>query len=152
MKTLVRFGFLLGCLSPLAALPGISPAAFAAEAQAQAPIQPHSPEPAKPAPTQKLAPVSHQAFVLFEFDVNKQEGFKAFAQQVRESAKTFKGEFLMREKVDSLFGGAPSSLSVISFPSVDDAKTWLGSPAFGKLRTQRDVYADVRTYLVEKVD
>ncbi len=164
MRRLVRFGLLLACVGPLAALPVVSPgfssvfssASVAAEMQAQspvqAPVQPHSPEPAKPASSQKLAPASHQAFVLFEFDVNKQEGFKAFAKQVRDSAKTFKGEFLMREKVDSLFGGVPSSLSVISFPSVEDAKTWLGSPAFDKLKAQRDTYADVRTYLVEKID
>ena len=147
MRPLVRFdplglALMLACMGPLAPM-----AAFAVET-----IQPHSPEPATPVAAQKLAPASHLAFVLFEFDVKKQEGFKELAAQVRESAKTFKGEFIMREKVDSLFGGAASNLSVISFPSVEDAKTWLASPSFDKIKTARDKIAEVRTYLVEKLE
>ena len=58
----------------------------------------------------------------------------------------------MREKVDSLFGGTPSNLSVISFPTVEDAKAWLSSPEFVALKPERDKVADVRTFLVEKMD
>lgn len=146
MRTLVRFGPLRLALA-LACAGSLGAAAASAET-----VKPHSPEPAKPVPAQKLAPASHVAFVLFEFDVKTQEGFKELAAQVRDSAKTFKGEFIMRERVDSLFGGAPSNLSVISFPSVEDARTWLASPSFDKLKAERDRVAAVRTYLVEKLD
>lgn len=105
-----------------------------------------------PAPTQKLAKASHQAFVLLEFDVKDPPAFKDFASNVRATLKDFKGDFVMREKVDSLFGGKASNLSVISFPTVDDARKWLDSPEIAKLNEQRDKIASVRTYLVEKMD
>ena len=104
------------------------------------------------AQAQKLAPPTHQAFVLYEFEVHDPTGFKVLAAKVRDSLKAFKGEFVMREKVSSIFGGTPSNLSVISFPSVDDARTWLASPGLAALRGERDKVADVRTYLVEKLD
>jgi uncharacterized protein (DUF1330 family) len=101
---------------------------------------------------QKLSSPTHQAFVLYEFEVHDPAGFKALAAKVRDSLKAFKGEFVMREKVSSIFGGTPSNLSVISFPSVEDARTWLASPELAALKAERDKVADVRTYLVEKLE
>lgn len=101
---------------------------------------------------QKMPAPGHVAFVLYEFDVKDPEAFKSYAPKVRASLKDYKGEFVMREKVASLFGGTPSNLSVISFPSVDDARKWLGSPELAKLNEARGKIADVRTYLVEKMD
>ena len=104
------------------------------------------------ASAQKLPAPSHLAFVLLEFDVKDQAAFKDFAPKVRATLKDYKGEFVMREKVDSLFGGKASNLSVISFPTVEDAKKWLDSPEITKMKPERDKIADVRTYLVEKLD
>ena len=105
-----------------------------------------------PAAAQKLPAPSHLAFVLLEFEVKDAAGFKELAPRVRATLKDYKGEFVMREKVDSLFGGKASNLSVISFPTVDDARKWLDSAELGKLKPERDKIADVRTYLVEKLD
>ena len=105
-----------------------------------------------PASAQKMPSPSHSAFVLFEFDVKDPVAFKDFAPKVRATLKDYKGEFVMREKVDSLFGGKASNLSVISFPSVEDARKWLGSAELGALKEQRDKIAAVNTYLVEKVE
>ena len=105
-----------------------------------------------PAAAQKLAPPSHLAFVLYEFDVRDPDAFKLYAPKVRATLREYKGEFVMREKVASLFGGSPSNLSVISFPSVEDARKWLASDELAKLREERDKIASVRTYLVEKLD
>ncbi len=126
MKTAVRFALAL-CL--------IAAAAFAGPVNAQ-----------------KMPTPSHSAFVLLEFDVKDAAGFKDLAPKVRATLKDYKGEFVMREKVDSLFGGKASNLSVISFPTVEDARKWLGSPELGKLKPERDKIAEVRTYLVEKLD
>ncbi len=126
MKTAVRFALAL-CLVAAATLAG-------------------------PAVAQKLPTPSHLAFVLLEFDVKDPAGFKELAPKVRATLKDYKGEFVMREKVDSLFGGKASNLSVISFPTVEDARKWLDSPEIGKLKPERDKIADVRTYLVEKLD
>ena len=107
---------------------------------------------ASPALAQKLAPASDAAFVLYEYQVHDQAKFPALTAKVRDSLKDFKGEFVKREKVPSIFGGAPSTLSVISFPSAQDARNWLASPAVAALKAARDKVADVDTYLVEKLD
>ena len=101
---------------------------------------------------QKLSPPSSLAFVLYEFEVHDPAAFKDYAPKVRATLKDYKGEFVMREKVASLFGGEPSNLSVISFPTVADARKWLASDELIKLRTERDKIASVRTYLVEKLE
>ena len=108
--------------------------------------------PAATAWAQKMPAPSHLAFVLLEFDVKDAAAFKDYAPKVRATLKDYKGEFVMREKVDSLFGGKASNLSVISFPTVDDARKWLASPEIEKMKPERDKIADVRTYLVEKLD
>lgn len=131
MKTAVRFALALGLAAS---------AAFVAGA------------PMMPAVAQKMPTASHMAFVLYEFDVKDPTAFKEFAPKVRATLKDYKGEFVMREKVASLFGGTPSNLSVISFPSVEDARKWLDSAELGKLKEERAKIADVRTYLVEKMD
>ena len=101
---------------------------------------------------QKLSSPSHLAFVLFEFEVHDPGAFKDYAPKVRATIKDYKGEFVMREKVASLFGGEPSNLTVVSFPSIEDARKWLASDELTKLRVERDRIASVRTYLVEKLD
>ena len=107
---------------------------------------------AGPASAQKVAPASDAAFVLYEYQVHDQAKFPALTAEVRDSLKDFKGEFVKREKVPSIFGGAPSTLSVISFPSAQDARNWLASPAVAALKVARNKVADVDTYLVEKLD
>ena len=52
----------------------------------------------------------------------------------------------------SIFGGGPSTLSVISFPSVQDARNWLASPTVAELKAARNDVVDVDTYLVEKLN
>ena len=79
---------------------------------------------------------SHLAFVLLEFDVKDPAAFKELAPKVRATLKDYKGEFVMREKVDSLFGGKAANLSVISFPTVEDARKWLDSPEIAKLKAR----------------
>ena len=131
MKTAVRFALALGLVAPFAlAAVGTT----------------------TPAMAQKMPTPSHLAFVLLEFDVKDPVGFKDYAPKVRATLKDYKGEFVMREKVDSLFGGKASNLSVISFPTVEDARKWLDSAELAKMRPARDKIADVRTYLVEKLD
>ena len=101
---------------------------------------------------QVAAPLTKGAFVLFEYDIKDPVAFKKLADEIRASLPDFKGEFVIREKVESLFGGAPSNLSVISFPDIGDARSWLASPGVMKLRPDRDKAASVRSYLVEKLD
>ena len=105
-----------------------------------------------PAAAQKMPAPSRSAFVLYEYDVKDPAAFKELAPKVRASLNDYKGEFVMREKVDSLFGGKASNLSVVSFPTVEDARRWLASPELAKLNAARTSIADVRTYLVEKLD
>ena len=101
---------------------------------------------------QKLAPEGSAAFVLYQFQVRDQAKFPALSAKVRDSLKAFHGEFLQREKMPSIFGGGPATLSVISFPNVGDARGWLASPAVAELKAAREKVVDVDTYLVEKLD
>ncbi len=103
-------------------------------------------------PAQVGAPLTKGAFVLYEYDVKDPTVFTKVAADIRASLHDFKGEFVMRQKVESLFGGAPTNLSVISFPNVEDARKWLASPGLASLRPERDKAAAVRAYLVEKLD
>ncbi len=104
------------------------------------------------APAQVAAPLTKGAFVLFEYDIKDPAVFKKVTGDTQASLRDFKGEFVMREKVESLFGGAPTNLSVISFPSIADARAWLASPGRAGLRSEREQAAAVRSYLVEKLD
>ncbi len=101
---------------------------------------------------QKVAPAGSGAFVLYQFQVLDHDKFPALSAKVRDSLKDFKGEFLEREKMPSIFGGGPSTLSVISFPSAQDARNWLASSAVTDLKAARQKVVDVDTYLVEKLD
>ena len=107
---------------------------------------------ASPAFAQKVAPADSSAFVLYQYQIRDQAKFPALSEKVRDSLKDFKGEFLKREKMPSIFGGGPSTLSVISFPSVQEARGWLASPAVAELKAARDKVVDVDTYLVEKLN
>ena len=105
-----------------------------------------------PALAQKVAPAGSSAFVLYQFQVLDHDKFPALSAKVRDSLKDFKGEFLKREQMPSIFGGGPSTLSIISFPSAQDARGWLASPAVTELKAARQKVVDVDTYLVEKLD
>ena len=119
------------------------------EAAAQVPTS----KPTAPgAPAQVAAPLNKGAFVLFEYDIKDPAVFKKVADDTQASLHDFKGELVMREKVESLFGGAPTNLSVISFPSISDARAWLASSARAGLQSERNKAAAVRSYLVEKLD
>ena len=126
-------------------------ASSAARAQSAAPAPAAAPT-ASTAPAQVKAPLTKGAFVLYEYDIKDPAAFNKVATDIRASLRDFKGEFVMREKVESLFGGKASNLSVISFPGVADARAWLASPGLAGLRPERDKAAAVRSYLVEKLD
>ena len=92
------------------------------------------------------------AFILNEYDVHDPAAFKQFVEEVDASLKPFSGQSVLREKVVSPFGGVPASLVVITFPSVVEARAWLASPDYAKLKTDRDKAASARAYLVETLD
>ncbi len=104
------------------------------------------------AAAQKVAPPGSRAFVLYEFEVHDPAGFKTLTSRLQDSLKTTKGELVMRDKVSSIFGGTPSNLSVISFPTVDDAKSWLASADVSQIKVDRDKVASIRTYLIEQLE
>ena len=107
------------------------------------------------APVRADAPAAqpaHKAFVLIEYQVRDQPLFLKLRETVRDSLKSYKGDIVTREKVQPIFGGNPTNLSVISFPSIEAARTWLASKELAAIAPQRDKAAKVTTYLVEKLD
>ena len=107
---------------------------------------------ALPAHAETTAAPAPKAFVLIEYQVRDQPLFVKLRDQVRASLKSYKGDLVTREKVAPIFGGNPTNLSVISFPSIEDARTWLASKELAAVAPERDKAAKVSTYLVEKLD
>ena len=98
------------------------------------------------------APATKGAFILNEYEVHDAAALKAVTSQAVDLLKAFKGELVLREKLDPIFGGTSANLSVVSFPTIADARAWLASPGYAKFKAERAKTADVRAYLVEKLD
>ena len=87
-------------------------------------------------------------YLVVEFQVTDPVGWKAYADAAR--ALPTSGTFIVRAtKGVSLAGEPPKTITIIKFPSVDDALAFDTSPAYVALKESRDKSSNWRSYVVE---
>jgi uncharacterized protein (DUF1330 family) len=87
-------------------------------------------------------------YLVIEFQVTDPVGWKAYADAAR--ALPTSGTFLARAtKGVALAGDPPRTITLIKFPSVDDALAFDASPAYVALKAGRDSSSNWRSYVVE---
>jgi uncharacterized protein (DUF1330 family) len=87
-------------------------------------------------------------FLIVEFEVTDPVGWKTYQEGVRASPSG--GTFLARAtKGTGLSGDKPKTITIVQFPSVDDAIAFDSSPAYVALKPIRDKSSNWRSYVVE---
>ena len=87
-------------------------------------------------------------YLVIEFQVTDPVGWKTYADAAR--ALPTSGTFLVRAtKGVPLAGDPPKTITLIKFPSVDDALAFDTSPAYVALKAGRDSSSNWRSYVVE---
>lgn len=94
-----------------------------------------------------------KAFVLVQYEIHDRPQFLKLRDAMRQTLASYKGDLVSREKFDPIFGGGPAAnLSIISFPTITDARAWLASKAMTTLLPEARKTATMSTYVVEKVN
>jgi uncharacterized protein (DUF1330 family) len=89
-------------------------------------------------------------FLVVEFEVTDPVGWKTYLDGVR--ANPSGGIFLVRAaKGTSLAGEQPRTITIVQFPSVEDAVTFDSSPHYAALKPIRDQSSKWRSYVVEGI-
>ncbi|HEY6134408.1 MAG TPA: DUF1330 domain-containing protein [Rubrivivax sp.] len=87
-------------------------------------------------------------FLIVEFEVTDPVGWKTYQEGARASPSG--GVFLARAtKGTGLAGDKPKTITIVQFPSVDDAIAFDSSPAYVALKPIRDKSSNWRSYVVE---
>ena len=87
-------------------------------------------------------------YLVVEFQVTDPVGWKAYVDAAR--ALPTSGTFIVRAtKGVPLAGEPPKTISIIKFPSVEDALAFDTSPAYVALKEGRDKSSNWRSYVVE---
>ena len=89
------------------------------------------------------------AFLVTEFEVTDPAGWKSYQEGTR-AMPTSGGAFLARAAKGVVLSGAPpKTITIVQFPSVDDAIAFDSSPAYTALKPIRDKSSNWRSYVVE---
>lgn len=87
-------------------------------------------------------------FLIVEFEVTDPAGWKTYQDGAR--AIPSGGVFLARAtRGTGLSGDKPKTITIVQFPSVDDAVAFDSSPAYTALKPIRDKSSNWRSYVVE---
>jgi uncharacterized protein (DUF1330 family) len=88
------------------------------------------------------------AFLVAEFEVTDPVGWKAYVDGAR--ANPSGGIFIVRAaKGTSLAGEPPKTITIVQFPSVEDAVAFDSSPHYAALKPLRDKSSNWRSYVVQ---
>ena len=89
------------------------------------------------------------AFLVAEFEVTDPTGWKAYQEGARAMPPSG-GVFLARAATGTgLAGAPPKTITIVQFPTVDDAIAFDSSPAYTALKPLRDKSSNWRSYVVE---
>ena len=89
------------------------------------------------------------ALLVAEFDVTDPIGWKSYQEGVRAMPPNG-GVFLARAaKGTGLAGAQPKTITIVQFPTVEDAIAFDSSPAYTALKPLRDKSSNWRSYVVE---
>jgi uncharacterized protein (DUF1330 family) len=87
-------------------------------------------------------------YLVVEFQVTDPVGWKSYVDAARALPTT--GTFIVRAtKGVPLAGEPPKTITLIKFPSVDEALAFDASPAYVALKAGRDKSSNWRSYVVE---
>jgi uncharacterized protein (DUF1330 family) len=88
-------------------------------------------------------------FLVAEFEVTDPSGWQSYQEGVR-AMPASGGVFLARAaKGVGLAGAPPKTITIVQFPTVDDAIAFDSSPAYRALKPLRDASSNWRSYVVE---
>jgi len=89
-------------------------------------------------------------FLVVEFEVTDPVGWRTYVDGAR--ANPSGGVFLVRAaKGTSLAGEPPKTITIVQFPSVEDAVAFDSSPQYAALKPIRDKSSNWRSYVAEGV-
>ena len=89
-------------------------------------------------------------YLVVEFEVTDPVGWKTYVDGAR--ANPSGGIFLVRAaKGTSLAGEQPKTITIVQFPSVEDAVAFDSSPQYAALKPIRDKSSKWRSYVVEGI-
>ena len=87
-------------------------------------------------------------FLVVEYEITDPVGWKTYVEGAR--ANPSGGAFLVRAtRGTSLAGEAPKTITIVQFPSVEDAIAFDSSPHYAALKPIRDKSSKWRSYVVE---
>lgn len=87
-------------------------------------------------------------FLVAEFEVTDPVGWKSYQDAVR--AIPSNGVFLVRAaKGTGLAGAQPKTITIVQFPTIEEAVAFDSSPAYAALKPVRDKSSNWRSYVVE---
>lgn len=88
-------------------------------------------------------------FLVAEFEVTDPVGWKSYQDGLR-AMPSNDGVFLVRAtKGAGLAGAQPKTITIVQFPTVQDAIAFDSSPAYTALKPLRDKSSNWRSYVVE---
>jgi uncharacterized protein (DUF1330 family) len=89
------------------------------------------------------------AFLVAEFEVTDPSGWKSYQEEAKAMPPN-SGVFLVRAaKGTGLSGAQPKTITIVQFPTVEDAIAFDASPAYTALKPLRDRSSNWRSYVVE---
>ena len=87
-------------------------------------------------------------YLVIEFQVTDAVGWKSYVDAARALPTT--GTFIARAtKGVGLAGEPPKTITLVKFPSVDEALAFDASPGYAALKAVRDKSSNWRSYVVE---
>ena len=88
-------------------------------------------------------------YIIVEFEVTDPVGWKTYTEGTR-AMPSSGGTFLARaSKGTGLAGEKPKTITIVQYPSVEDAIAFDSSPAYVALKPIRDKSSNWRSYVVE---
>ena len=91
------------------------------------------------------------AYMIVDLTVNDPEGFAKYREMVPPTIATYGGRYLARGGAISPMEGDwdPERITVLEFPSVEQAKAWWSSPEYAEAKALRMQTADTKMIIVE---
>ena len=91
------------------------------------------------------------AFYVIQVQVKDMEGFKAYGAGAAETLKPFSGSVAMRGRKSGVIQGEMKYdiVTVLNFPTIEDAHGWYNSDAYQALIPQREAASTMNIVLYE---
>jgi uncharacterized protein (DUF1330 family) len=91
------------------------------------------------------------AYMVVDLTVNDPEGFAQYREMVPPTIAAYGGRYLARGgAITPMEGGwDPKRITVLEFPSVEQAKAWWDSPEYAEAKALRMRTAETRMIIVE---